>query len=432
MAMSILRSIVLLLCIFAVPAFAQEMSEQSGIVAVVNDGVISTRDLNNRMALALTSTRLSDTQETRERIRPQLLRALIDEILQSQDAARNGIAVSETEVTQAVTGLETERNMQPGSLLPWLEAHGVPKESLTSEIRAQIAWTKLVVKKLRPNVRVSEDEVARERSKLQNDDGSTSEVQIEILPLPIDKPSNEPQIKALAEKLVAEIRGGAPFESVARALGGAAAENSAQPFWVAEAQLDPGIAAALKGAANNTVTDPVRTQAGYTIARLMARRGLASVGSPTLTEVVLKDIVLKLPTNAEAKDAQTALTIGNQLAQHPGNCSDSTVADIQNISDYNIVVQFRRDRLDALPETLRDIVNHLNLGDVSSPYATSEGVHLFMLCERVETPVPLVGHDETQQRLYRQKMELEAEKYLRRLRREATIEIRDAENNATN
>ncbi len=62
----------------------------------------------------------------------------------------------------------------------------------------------------------------RERAKPQaSPDAAGGEVQIEILPLPVDKPEHEAQVKALAEKLSAEIQhgaaNGATFESVAHA-----------------------------------------------------------------------------------------------------------------------------------------------------------------------------------------------------------------------
>jgi hypothetical protein len=47
-----------------------------------------------------------------------------------------------------------------------------------------------------------------------------------------------------------------------------------------------------------------------------------------------------------------------------------------------------------------------------------------MLCERVEKPAKLANREEAAQRLLQQKMELEADKYLRNLRRDATIDMR--------
>jgi peptidyl-prolyl cis-trans isomerase SurA len=94
------------------------------------------------------------------------------------------------------------------------------------------------------------------------------------------------------------------------------------------------------------------------------------------------------------------------------------------MQDFDIQVNFRREMMSALGPQLRDIVEKLPVGGVSEPYASREGIRLFMLCERVEKPGPLADAEETKRRLQQQKLELEAQKYMRNLRREASIEVR--------
>src|SRR5262245_5381351 len=61
------------------------------IAAVVNDEVISVFDLTSRMKMVELSSNLPDTPETRQRIGGQVLRALVDEKLQLQEAKRQNI-----------------------------------------------------------------------------------------------------------------------------------------------------------------------------------------------------------------------------------------------------------------------------------------------------------------------------------------------------
>ena len=58
------------------------------IAAIVNDELITAYDLETRMKLVILSTRLPDTIEVRRRIGGQILRTLIDERLQMQEAVR--------------------------------------------------------------------------------------------------------------------------------------------------------------------------------------------------------------------------------------------------------------------------------------------------------------------------------------------------------
>ena len=58
------------------------------IAAVVNDEVISVFDLVSRMRMVMISSNMPDTPETRQRIATQVLRSLIDEKLELQEAKK--------------------------------------------------------------------------------------------------------------------------------------------------------------------------------------------------------------------------------------------------------------------------------------------------------------------------------------------------------
>lgn len=406
------------------PAAPMEASVPQGevtaarVVAVVNDEVISSLDLQHRMALVMVTTRLANTPEVRARLAPQLLRTLMDEVLQKQEATRAGITVGPTDMAKGLQTLEQMRGMQQGELLNRLEAAGVPREAMLSQLRAQVAWNEFVLKTIRPQINISDDELQRERGKIQRG-GNGTEVQIALLTLPVDAPEREAEIAALAEELVAQIRGGASFESVAQQLGGGVVE----PFWVALDQMDPALAEGAKQAGVGAVADPIRTLQGFNILRVLGKRAVAQPGAD-LVEVVVKDILLKLPPDAGEADVGATLAVGREVAANPGTCSDPGVSGVQNVEDYDIQVLFRRDRVDTLPDGLREIVGDLQVAAVSEPYASREGIRMFMLCERVEMPAELADREQTFQRLAQQKLELEAQKALRRLRRDATVDVR--------
>ena len=99
----------------AAPMPALSQSEQR-IAAVVNDEVISARDLRQRIRLVLFSSGIEDTTDARRRVARQVLRRLIDERLQLQEAKKRNIAVSDDEIRQSVSEVEKRNGMQPNSL----------------------------------------------------------------------------------------------------------------------------------------------------------------------------------------------------------------------------------------------------------------------------------------------------------------------------
>src|SRR5215469_9995414 len=119
-----------LLLLFAAPAAAQE----TRIAAVVNDDIVSLNDLSNRMLLVMRSSGMEDTKQNRDRVSSQVLRSLIDERLQMQEAKRLNVKVSDDEVDKALERIEQNNRMQKGALNEFLEKAGIPRAALIEQI----------------------------------------------------------------------------------------------------------------------------------------------------------------------------------------------------------------------------------------------------------------------------------------------------------
>jgi peptidyl-prolyl cis-trans isomerase SurA len=146
------------------PAVAAPMAppparSTEGIAAVVNDDIISISDLTARLQLALISSGLPNTPETRQRLTPQVLRSLVDERLQLQEAARANMSVNAKEIDEAFGRVAEQNRMQRDQLEKMLASQGVPRSTLESQIRATIAWGKLVQRRLRPSIEIGQEEI---------------------------------------------------------------------------------------------------------------------------------------------------------------------------------------------------------------------------------------------------------------------------------
>ena len=71
------------------------------IAAVVNDEIVSIQDLRERVRMVIVTSGLPNSPEVAQRLAPQVLRTLIDEQLQLQEAARLNISITEEELAQA-------------------------------------------------------------------------------------------------------------------------------------------------------------------------------------------------------------------------------------------------------------------------------------------------------------------------------------------
>ena len=124
------------------PAAAQEQSER--VAAVVNEDAISMRDFEMRIKLVLLSSSLPDTMETRSRVGGQVLRKLIDERLQLQEADKNKISVSTADINNGISNIEHQNNMPKGAMESLLKNKGIDPETLRIQVKSEIAWARTV------------------------------------------------------------------------------------------------------------------------------------------------------------------------------------------------------------------------------------------------------------------------------------------------
>ncbi len=251
-----------LICLAAAPiARAQTM----GIAALVNDDVISAADLENRTSLLLLSTQMEDTAEARQKIAPQVLRGLIDEKLQQQEAKRLNISVSDAEVQAGIARLAQQNNMPPDQFIAFIGQKGASLDSLTEQLKSTLLWAKIVRQKFLSQAVVTEEEINESLAKVQASAGAAQYLLAEIF-LPVYSQAEEEDVRDIAVKLVSEVMAGAEFASLARQFSkSASAPQGGDLGWVKRGQLPPALDQKLEVMQPNQITKPVRTADGYTV-----------------------------------------------------------------------------------------------------------------------------------------------------------------------
>ena len=393
----------------------------SGIVAVVGEEAITSYDVMERLKFVFATTKIGSNPEAVSRLTPQIVRALIDEHLQLQEGRKNDITLFDKELDQAIAAIENQRGIPAGGIRQMMAANRIAEETFTNQVKAQIVWSKLLQKKVRSQVKISDEEVAQMIEKLSRPE-IKQEIKIGLWQLSVDKKEREKEVARAAEKFVMEVRNGANFEELARQFAGGSAGITT--FWVRPEQLDPAIARAIVGAKAGYVSDPLRNQLGFTIIKVYETRDLPGQ-APTGTEITFKEITLKLRSSADEKEINALRTIAEEVAKHPGTCAEKNIAGIENAELASISVDKTTQMLSDLPAALRVIADGMKVGDISSPLAGDEGVKLYMLCGKREGVKAVVDKERARGVVYQQRMELEAQKYMRNLRRDAFIEIRN-------
>ena len=77
-----------------------------------------------------------------------------------------------------------------------------------------------------------------------------------------------------------------------------------------------------------------------------------------------------------------------------------------------------------LPEPFRDLLAKLEVGRLSTPDVTPQGLQMFALCDRKESTADSPAKRETREKLFASRFDAEAKKFLEEIRRQAMIEYK--------
>jgi peptidyl-prolyl cis-trans isomerase SurA len=271
----------------AAPLAPPPARSTEGIAAVVNDDIISMSDLTARLQLSLVSSGLPNTAETRQRLTPQVLRSLVDERLQLQEASRANISVTDKEINDALGKVAEQNHMQRDQLEKMLSSQGVPRSTLESQIRSTIAWGKLVQRRLRPSIEIGQDEIDQVVQRIQANAGKPEYLAAEIF-LAVDSPEREDDVRRLADRLYEQIGQGASFPAVARQFSqSAGATNGGDLGWVQQGQLPEELDTALQQLRPGQATRPIRSITGYHILMLRDERTVGGANSVPPREQIM-------------------------------------------------------------------------------------------------------------------------------------------------
>jgi peptidyl-prolyl cis-trans isomerase SurA len=390
------------------------------IVAVVNDEVVSVRDVVERMRMTLLTTGIPDTPEVRRQLRDQALRVLIDERLYMQEAKKRNLYASQEEIDRTIEAVERQMNIPPGRFDQAVQRMGLDPKAFVENIRANLTWNRLVRARFFSTSNVTDAEVDEAVAKLQARAGQTEELVSEIM-IPVDSPDQEATAKQTATQVVEQLRNKTSFAALALQFSrGATAANGGDIGWVQRGTLPDELEAALAGLERNSVSDPIRSVGGYYILGLRDRRRIAEVSAQDI-KVTLSQIMLGLAANAQASDLENTLALARTVRETIGKCDDveSLAKELKAQGSGSLGTV----RLVDLPENFRNAVKDLQVDQTSQPVATPRAVHIFTVCGR-EEPKSGVDRNQVRNSLVQQRISLMGQRYLQDLRRDATIEFR--------
>jgi peptidyl-prolyl cis-trans isomerase SurA len=408
------------LCLF-LALTASAAAQETRITAVVNDEAVTVDDLASRMQLVMRSSGIEDTPANRQRLSARVLRSLIDEKLQMQEAKRLNVTVSEKDVNDALARIESQNNMPKGGLDGYLKQVGISRASLVEQLSASIGWSKLVRNRLMQEVSISDEEVNEAMARLKANASQPQSRVAEIF-LSIDNPSQEDEAKRLADRLIEQIRAGANFSAVAQQFSQSpTAAVGGDIGWVTPNQLGGLLGEAVEKMRPGEMSYPIRSSGGYYVLYVVERK-TPGAGSADDTMLALSQVVFPLSPTATPEERQRVTAQAQNVSNTAKSCGE--MSKIAHDQAPQLSGDIPEIRAGELPPEVRAAVLGLKVAEASQPLPLRGGVGVVMVCQRHEGANALPTRDEVTENLARERLDALARRYMRDLRRSAFVDIR--------
>jgi len=394
------------------------------VAAIVNDDIVSTYDLVQRMRLLVLTAGIQPTQENLPQLQREALRGLIEERLQIQELRRVerenkiNIVADDAEVDGAIADMARgANNMTADQLLAQLRAAGIGQETLRAQLRAEISWQGYISGRFRSRLRIGRDQIKATLDRLAAQ-ATKPQYQISEVYIEAARVGGMQIAYQGAQSLIEQMTQGAPFAAVARQFSASpTAANGGDAGWIGAGEMSIEVDTVLDQMRPGQLSPPIATQDGVYIIYLRDKRAGSSV-----TMVSLKQIAVPLPEDASPEQLQAATATLEGLRSQVTGCAD---LEAKAATDPGVLAgDLGEADLSTLAEGFQQAASATPDGQLSPPIRTSLGLHLVMVCGRRSAGAQLPTPEQVESRLMSVQLSNISKRILRDLRTSATIETR--------
>jgi peptidyl-prolyl cis-trans isomerase SurA len=400
------------------------------VIAIVNEGLVLQSQLDAQSALIADRLQSQGSQlPPADVIRQQVLERLILQEIQVQRAERLGVQVPDEMLNEALRDVAKRNNIEFEQMPSALEQQGVDYATYREEMRREIMLSMLRQRDVFPRIYVSPREVeqALERDASQAGVNTEYDVSHILLSLPESATTEEmTKVEALARDIHDRAAAGEDFGQLALAYSKAqSALERGKLGWRRMGQLPQFIGDLVMKMESGDVSEPVRTPTGFHIVRLDGTRGGDS--GPVMVEQLHARHVLMRPN-----EVQDDATTRQRLAAIRGRIlAGEDFAALASVRSEDPGSASRGGDLGwtspgTFDPAFEEVLTKLQPDEISEPFRTQFGWHIVQLLgRRTYDQRDELRRQRVVTALRESKVDEETELWLRRLRDEAYVEIRN-------
>ncbi|WP_178087308.1 peptidylprolyl isomerase [Pseudomonas sp. C27(2019)] len=382
-------------------------------------------------------TRLKEVQQTISKrgveippedvLRQQVMERLIIDTIQLQMAERSGIRISDEELSASMATIAERNGLTQQEFEQALAADGLSLEDAQEQIRQEMTISRVRQYRVAERIQVTDQEVqnflASDLGKMQ----LAEEYQLANILIPVpDGASSEELAKAQrdVESVVQQLEQGGDFAQLA--IRYSASENAlegGEMGWRKAAQLPPPFDRLLSSMSIGQVTQPTRTAGGIIMLKLLDKRGGDVVyrDETHARHILLKPSEIRSPEATQTlatrlyerlRNGEDFAELAKQFSEDPGSALNG--GDLNWIDPNSLVPAFR------------EVMARTAIGELSKPFESQFGWHVLQVIDRRSTDSSEQMREQQAINLLRnRKYDEELQTWLRQIRDEAYVEIKD-------
>jgi peptidyl-prolyl cis-trans isomerase SurA len=419
----------LLALLLAAPVAAAPAIETiDQIAAVVNDEVITRRELDRRHQETVKQMRSQNIAlPPRKLLEQQLLERMITELALLQFAKGSGLRVDPVQVERAVQRIAEQNRLTVDEMRAALERDGMSLERFRENIRNEILLSRTRERQVDARLNVSEAEIDG-YLQTQSALGKDEEFNLSHILVTVPENASPEQIqarKARAEDILDQLNKAGDFAQLSATYSDAPnALQGGSLGWRTGGQIPALFLDSLRTLKPGEIAPLLKSANGFHIVKLNDKRGrdIATV----ITQTRVRHILIKQSELTSEADARLRLMqirerieqggarfedLARQYSEDPG--SSARGGDLNWVNPGDLVPEFQK-AMDALRP-----------GELSQPVQSPFGWHLIQVLDRRQQDVT----EERQRLLARQnirdrKAEEAFQEWVRQVRDQAYVELR--------
>ncbi|MEI7839136.1 MAG: peptidylprolyl isomerase [Methylococcaceae bacterium] len=400
------------------------------IIAIVEDDVILENELQKEVTTIEQRITASKSQMPPMSIlRHQVLERMIVDKLQRQLAEKAGINISEETLTSSAGDIAKRNNMSPEEFRVELEKQGMSYAAFLENMKNEIVVNELRQREIGGRIKVTDREVEHY---LETQQGKVGEELVQyhlghiLIALPEGASAAAIQkAQTKADEVVKKLRAGQDFTQTAMSESNDGnALKGGDLGWRTLRDMPTLFVNEVGKLRQGNISEPLRSPSGFHILKMLELKGLAD--GHTVVKTKVRHILIK--TNELVDDAEASKRAW-ALKERLANGDDfATLARAHSDDKGSAIKGGSLDWVEsgALVKPFEEAMSKLKINEISDPVQTQFGWHIIQVLDRENRDNSAeFKKNQVRDAIRKRKIEEETELWLRKLRDEAFVEIKE-------